>query len=272
MKNIDGWDFREDHEKILSSKFETRGYVIEPGEEAYLNKMKKLIKDSFQSFVKDNIAGESNNVDLSRSHEIINASTNNDLRLHIIQEISQTTEFNRLYYLAAKNIIEELCGNELAMQKRVGLSINLPHNERDILPIHADTWNGVSPYELNIWIPFVNCSQSMSLYILEKDKYKQILASSSELLKLNSDEIFKELERHLTWIEIKYGEILAFDQSLPHGYTKNLEKHTHWSLNCRFKGLHTPYWDKRLGEYFMPITAKCCTRIGIGYEYPEEWL
>ena len=27
-------------------------------------------------------------------------------------------------------------------------------------------------------------------------------------------------------------------------------------LNCRFKGLNTPYWDKKLGEYFMPITVK----------------
>ena len=53
-----------------------------------------------------------------------------------------------------------LCGNELAMQKGLA-SINLPRNQNDILPIHADTWNGVSPFELNIWIPFVDCSDSM---------------------------------------------------------------------------------------------------------------
>ena len=34
--------------------------------------------------------------------------------------------------------------NELAMQKGQ-TSINLPKNQNDILPIHADTWNGVSP-------------------------------------------------------------------------------------------------------------------------------
>ena len=82
-----------------------------------------------------------------------------------MQKISNGTTFQRNYYSAAKEIIHQLCGNELAMQKRPGLSVNLPNNHSDILPIHADTWNGVSPFELNIWIPFVDCSNSMSLYI-----------------------------------------------------------------------------------------------------------
>ena len=73
-------------------------------------------------------------------------------------------------------------------------------------------------------------------------------------------------------IEIEHGNVLAFDQSLPHGYITNKESHAHWSLNCRFKGLHTPYWDKRLGEYFMPITTKSCTKIGLSYKHPTEWI
>ena len=69
-------------------------------------------------------------------------------------------------------------------------------------------------------------------------------------------------------IPINYGQILAFDQSLPHGYSLNEEDY-HWSINCRFKGLHTPYWDKKLGEYFMPITVKNCTRVGMDYIQPK---
>ena len=88
---------------------------------------------------------------------------------------------------------------------------------------------------------------------------------------LSSDELFNELKSDLTWIDIKFGKILAFDQSLPHGYCLNNEDQTHWSLNCRFKGLHTPYWDKKLGEYFMPITVKNCTRLGMDYKHPINW-
>ena len=159
-------------------------------------------------------------------------------------KINEGTSFHRSYYNAAKHIIHSLCGNELAIQKRPGLSVNLPKNHNDILPIHADTWNGVSPFELNIWIPLVDCSNSMCLYIMKKERYIERLRSDRGLLDLSSDELFNELKSDLTWIDIKFGKILAFDQSLPHGYCLNNEDQTHWSLNCRFKGLHTPYWDK----------------------------
>ena len=109
------------------------------------------------------------------------------------------------------------------MQKRPGISVNLPDNYADILPIHADTWNGVSPFELNVWIPFVNCTDSMCLYILKRDRYTDRLKNSQGLLKLSSDELFNELRQDLTWIPIQYGKILAFDQSLPHGYSLNKE-------------------------------------------------
>ena len=189
-----------------------------------------------------------------------------------MQKISNGTSFQRNYYNAAKNIIHQLCGNELAMQKRPGLSINLPQNQNDILPIHADTWNGVSPFELNIWIPFVDCYDSMCLYILKRNKYTERLKASKGLFKLTSDELFNELRNDLTWVPIKYGQILAFDQSLPHGYSLNTELNSHWSMNCRFKGIHTPYWDKKLGEYFMPITVKQCTRLGMNYKHPKNWI
>ena len=229
------------------------------------NKGNDTLKKTFATLKEQNIK-------LENAHQLVNSDESNDLRLHIMQQLSITNDFNRNYYLAAKNIIHSLCGNELAMQKRPGISINLPNNKNDVLPIHADTWNGVSPFELNIWIPFVDCTDSMCLYILKREAYTNRLNQSKGLLKLTSDELFKELQDDLTWIPIKYGQVIAFDQSLPHGYSLNKESLTHWSMNCRFKGLHTPYWDKKLGEYFMPISVKSSTRLGMNYKHPENWI
>ena len=74
----------------------------------------------------------------------------------------------------------------------------------------------------------------------------------------------------LTWIPIEYGQILA--RSITTWLFLKRRAKTHWSLNCRFKGLHTPYWDKKLGEYFMPITVKNCTRLGMDYGHPGNWI
>ena len=36
--------------------------------------------------------------------------------------------------------------------------------------------------------------------------------------------MYEVLKDRLKWIELNYGDILAFDQSLPHGYSLNKEK------------------------------------------------
>lgn len=263
------WDFRDEKELVISEEYEQVGYVIKDGDLKYIDLMRDEIKLSFNKFTKNKGREVSN---LEDAHQLIKHDESNDLRLHIMHQLAKTNEFNKNYYCAAKNTIHSLCGNELAMQKRPGISINLPNNYNDILPIHADTWNGVSPFELNIWIPFVDCSNSMCLYILSREEYKKKLKNSKGLLRLSSDDLFNELRESLTWIPIKYGQVLAFDQSLPHGYSLNTELFSHWSMNCRFKGLHTPYWDKKLGEYFMPISVRSSTRLGINYEQPENWI
>ena len=262
------WDFRSSQELLMSDNYAREGYVIEDADFQHLERMKHAIDTAFQEFLS---ARNKEHTELVNAHKSISHEETNDLRLYVMEKISEGTVFQRCYYKAAKKIIHQLCGNELAMQKRPGLSVNLPNNHNDVLPIHADTWNGVSPFELNIWIPFVDCSNSMCLYILPRENYNERLENCPGLLKLTSDELFNELRRDLTWIPIKYGQILAFDQSLPHGYSLNVENQSHWSMNCRFKGLHTPYWDKKLGEYFMPITVKNCTRLGMNYKHPENW-
>jgi len=268
MSTSTAWDFRNHEDQLLSKAYEEVGYVVTNGNSKYLDLLKHDVEKSFAEF-DCNLNHKS--VSLEDAHQIIKNDQSNELRLHIMGDLFRQSNFHKNYYHAAKNTIHALCGNELVMQKRPGISINLPKNNNDVLPIHADTWNGVSPFELNIWIPFVNCFDSMCLYILEKDKYLKKIENTKGLLRLTSDQLFDALYDDLTWIPIKYGQILAFDQSLPHGYSLNKECVTHWSMNCRFKGLHTPYWDKKLGEYFMPITVRSSTRLGMNYTHPRNW-
>ena len=37
-------------------------------------------------------------------------------------------------------------------------------------------------------------------------------------------------------------------------------------MNIRFKGLFTPYGDKKLGEFFEPITLKPISKKGMNYK------
>ena len=70
-------------------------------------------------------------------------------------------------------------------------------------------------------------------------------------------------------IKINYGQVLIFNQSLPHGNRVNKEDETRWSLNCRFKSTFTPYGDKKLGEFFEPISLKPASKIAMKYQFPK---
>ena len=71
-------------------------------------------------------------------------------------------------------------------------------------------------------------------------------------------------------MKVDEGQYLIFNQNLPHGNIVNVENETRWSLNCRFKGLFTPYAQKKLGEFFEPIILKAASMHGMHYKLPNE--
>ena len=43
-------------------------------------------------------------------------------------------------------------------------------------------------------------------------------------------------------------------------------------INIRFKNIFSPYGDKKIGEFFLPITTRAMTEIGINYKHPfKKW-
>ena len=102
----------------------------------------------------------------------------------------------------------------------------------------------------------------------EKSKLDFLQAKIKKLKNKSSKDLYELSKKYLKWIDIKYQNYLLFDQSIPHGNIVNSENETRWSMNCRFKNLFTPYNDKRIGEFFLPITARAMTEIGINYKSP----
>ena len=151
------------------------------------------------------------------------------------------------------------------MQLRTNLSIQIPNDNSSLLPIHADTWSGDSPFETVVWIPFVNCYNTKSMFILNPLETEKLMKNFNDNFNKSSDEIYNSIKHKLKWIDIKFGEVLIFNQSLPHGNVVNNESETRWSMNVRFKGIFTPYGDKKIGEFFEPINLKAASIIGMQY-------
>lgn len=253
--------------KDISNKFEKDGYVIfDIKKKESLKKIKKKLFQFSKKNLKKNIF---ENEFFNNAHKFIDLSDINDFRLKIINEMNKDKELRFLYYDICSEFLDILVGNELAMQQRINLSIQMPKDSTSLLPLHSDVWSGDSPYEVVVWLPLVNCYRSKSMYILPPSKLKKVDTLVGKK-KINSSHVlFKKLKKNLKWINIKFGQVLIFNQCLPHGNIVNNENETRWSFNCRFKGIFTPYKDKKLGEFFEPITLKKISQLGMKYKFPK---
>mgnify|MGYP001167624807 CR=1 FL=1 len=263
-------NFLSKNDKQISEEFEKNGFLVKEVEEKNsLFKIRELFLKCIKKKIRAKFKFKKNDDILNLLHKNINSDEINDFRLEVINEVNRKKELRELYYLVAKKYLNSLVGNELAMQLRVNVSIQLPNDKSSLLPLHSDVWSGDSPFEIVVWLPLVDCYKTKSMYILPPNKYDKIKKFFLNKESSSSEKIFNKIKKDLKWINIKYGQILLFNQCLPHGNIVNKENETRWSLNCRFKGIFTPYNDKKIGEFFEPITLRKISEYGIRYKLPK---
>ncbi len=259
-------DFFSKKEITISNNYLEKGYVIRTVNNLdSLKWITNYFREKIKKKIKRNISGDCFN----EIHNYVRLKNLNNFRLGIINDINKSKTFKKHYYNVASEYLNILVGNELSMQKSINLSIQMPNDKSSLLDLHADTWSGDSPYEVVVWLPLVDCFKTKSMYILPSNKYKLFLKKFKNSYTKNNFDLFKSIKKDLIWLNIKFGEVLLFNQCLPHGNIVNKEDETRWSMNCRFKSVFTPYGDKKIGEFFQPITLRAASRIGMKYRLPD---
>ena len=261
--------FIDKQESETNEKFLKKGYLIS---DISNTDLLNIVHDFFISHIKNDLIEtrkEKTNLDiLNNFHNYLPIKELNNFRLNLINKMNSFKELRKYYYLIAKDILHQIVGNELAMQMRINLSIQIPKDDSSLLPIHADTWSGDSAYEVVVWIPLVDCYDTKSMYILNPSFADEFNTAFQDKKIDDSDALFEFFQDKVEWIKIKFGQVLIFNQSLPHGNIVNQTNETRWSMNCRFKSIFSPYGDKKLGEFFEPITIKPASKIGLNYKHP----
>ncbi len=260
--------FISDIEKEIGDEFLEKGYVIKDViDRSYLDKIRSEI--FFITNNKKSINDKEVSEYLNFVHKTISSDNLNNFRIDIFNNLNDRPWLRSNYYNSAKSFLDLIVGNELCMQRRVNLSIQMPNDKSSLLALHSDVWSGDSPFEVVAWIPLVDCYDTKSMYIMNSNYSKEFYSSFSDYSNMSTDEIFEKIKDNVTWIKIKYGQVLIFDQSIPHGNVVNNTKETRWSMNCRFKSVFSPYGDKKLGDFFDPISLKAATKMGMGYVEPK---
>lgn len=227
-------------DEALTEEFLTQGYIIQDAEDLdWLDYIRAVVCP----------------------HEPADASALNTLKLEVMARLNADPKARLAYYHLAQLSLNALIGNELAMQKKFNINIQLPGDATSLLPVHADTWTGDSPYQLVLWVPLTDCYRTKSMYILPPGEPFSLEGSS--------EDVWNRIKDRVKFLDVKYGEVLLFNSTLPHGNRVNEEATTRWTINCRFKNVWSPYAVKGPGEHFEPITLRAASRIGMAYRHPK---
>ena len=266
-----GTGFFDAADAARNAAFLKDGYVIGAAEDrAALDRIRALIA-GIAAKALDLPAPEDPDAFLNRIGDRVQPSKLNDFRLAVIKGMNAEPWLRPAYFAVARAAVQCIVGNELCMQRRINLSIQLPGDTSSLLPVHSDTWSGDSPFEVVLWIPLVDCYRTKSMYLLPPKGASEIQRNLAAFSGRSAEDIFRDIERDVVWLDIPYGNFLLFNQNLPHGNRVNAEADARWSMNCRFKGVFTPYADKKLGEFFEPITLRAASRIGLDYQAPGSF-
>jgi sporadic carbohydrate cluster 2OG-Fe(II) oxygenase len=260
--------FFSDHETSLAERFLHDGYVIlEAEDKASLLRIQQAATTAAAAHLGIQ-AGDDATDFLDSVHGSVDVAGLNDLRLAVIRSLLGEDWLRPAYFSLARNAIGALCGNELAMQRGMGLSVQMPGDTSSLLQLHADVWDGDSPFELVLWTPLVDCTKTKSMYIVPLARDRDLQAGLHAHQAGSVEAFYESIGDDVLFLDVPYGSVLLFSQTLMHGNRVNKEAGTRWSLNCRFKSLLSPYADKKLGEFFEPITLRPATRLGGGYRMP----
>ena len=255
-------------ENKIINKFNKQGFIIfNIKEKKTLFKIKKQIVILTKKFLKKNSINNGSKDIFNYTHKFIDPKILNKFRMFVYSELNKLPWFLKSYYSLGRNYLDSICGNELVMQRSVNLSIQLPKDDSSLLPLHSDVWSGCSPYEVVLWIPLVNCKKTKTMFILPKNDNEKYYKKMHKFSLVN--EIEKNIEKKIKWLNIKFGQGIIFQHSMMHGNKINQEATSRWSFNCRFKSVFSPYDDKSIGETFIPITLRPASIFGMNYTTPK---
>lgn len=260
--------FLAEEEYAVHSAFLRDGHIVRPVEDrAALDRLRAAIVELAAAHLGISEPDAPDEF-LNHIHRRVPVTALNQLRLAVIAGVNSLPWARETYFSLARGALDLLVGNELAMQRRLNLSIQFPDDDSSLLPVHADVWSGDSPFEVVVWLALVDCHDTKGMFFLPPDADARATAGMAAQRQGGAEALFQAIEPDLVWPPVPYGHFLLFTQNCMHGNRVNREGETRWSMNCRFKSLFSPYAEKRLGEFFEPITVRAASRLGMSYEFP----
>ena len=225
-------------------------------------------------------------VTLERYHEIAD-----DDVLHREYQVKLTEVFrtNRYAYrvlVAQDDFFRPFLGPDLLVQVNPYLRMARPGKLQDNIGYHRDTFYGASPYELSVWIPYVDLPAESSLSVLsgshirpERDfpvtqTQSAEVKKGSDLHKIGFPYAPKVMDAdplaNIQAVPVKAGEALIFSLATVHGSTLNSGTTARWSTDIRVVNALAPVDLSARPDYYETLSSSVVSDRARAYELAER--
>jgi hypothetical protein len=260
----------------IEKNFEKSGYIIVNDTTGLVKSLRLEIVNQIKK-INSRLKYFSEEQVLNNFHKYFKKKNVNGVRLNLYNSINKIKNIDNIYYSICKETLDHLVGNEIAMQKKINLSIQMPRDPDSLLDMHSDIYAGESPFQVVVWIPLVDVSSTKSMFITTPKHNKRLNSLVLKTNDLTTRDIYEKNKKFFHFLNIKFGQILIFSPLILHGNTINSSSQSRFSLNCRFKSLLSPFDVKvkshrNIPQFYRPLNTKIMTKIGFKYlmKYEEN--
>ena len=184
-----------------------------------------------------------------------------------------------------KKLLIDLIGPDIHVSKYPYLRIARPNKRQDNVGYHRDTFYGCSPFELSVFVPFVDLSDpdaTLKLipgsHIMPESafSYKQIPSETvskgsakHQLGFLYSPKIMEgNIDNRAVPIPLEIGQVLIFSLSIVHGQEVNRSQLTRFSSDIRVVNSLAPIeWERSVHkDYYVELSSSAVTKQARAYQ------
>jgi|TARA_Y100000389_G_scaffold201281_2_gene243610 sporadic carbohydrate cluster 2OG-Fe(II) oxygenase len=144
---------------------------------------------------------------------------------------------------ACSDIVEELCGKDLFIQRRAHTVINVPGQGQAKQWTHYELMSGISPFTYVIWVPLHDLDDNGGVYYMDLETSSKIM-KEEELSGVVNGKRVLNLIKNQKPTKLKFGEGIVFNPFVLHGNISFESEFARVACNVRFQSSNKPLLQK----------------------------
>jgi len=229
-------------------ELEKKGYAICEVED--FNLFKKLT----DSFVKNiNIPGI-NKKNITEARRSLAKMSKAEINKSMINFLTFNKNLSEMMINSFPNLIENLCGKELFIQRRAHTTINAPGDNQAKQVAHYEMISGISPFAYILWAPLHDLEDDGGAYHIELKKSIDLMKKGEANGLVSGPEVLNFMENNKP-PRMKFGQAIIFNPFVIHGNVPFNSEFARIACNVRFQSFKKPLLQKNteyLKYYKLP--------------------